>query len=274
MIYVYAITEQVPCEQRGGSAPDDWPPAVDAGYTVMLIPLSQQLAAVASQADPELWSDDPATLAAAAYAHHEVVSAAHHRAPVVPFRFGTVFSTREELILRLAAQASTWLDSLQLVAGCAEWDLCVEIDPPSLRKSLSGGLNTQALALSPGRRYLLERTVERELPALAAERSRALWTRLLTKTQSIARSSVELSSGHRAFLIPQTMTKVFSLLVEEINELEVGLRVTVCGVWPPYSFVGRDLALTAQYALAQTEECPTNRPHAAIQSEAVVASRG
>ena len=25
MIYVYAITEQVPCEQRGGSAPDDWP---------------------------------------------------------------------------------------------------------------------------------------------------------------------------------------------------------------------------------------------------------
>ena len=80
MIYVYASTEQVPCEQRGGSAPDDWPPAVDAGYTVMLIPLSQQLAAVASQADPELWSDDPATLAAAAYAHHEVVSAAHHRA--------------------------------------------------------------------------------------------------------------------------------------------------------------------------------------------------
>ncbi|MCX6604966.1 MAG: GvpL/GvpF family gas vesicle protein [Acidobacteria bacterium] len=272
MIYVYAITEEAPWDQCGGSAPDGWPPAVDANHKVILIPLGQQLAAVASQADPESWSDDPAALAAAAYAHHEVVSAAHHRAPVVPFRFGTVFSTREELILRLAAQASTWLDSLQLVAGCAEWDLCVEVDQSRLRESLSGGLNASASALSPGRRYLLERTLDRELPALAAERSRAVWTRLLTKTQPIARSSVELSSGHRAFLIPQTMTKVFSLLVEEINELEVGLRVTVCGVWPPYSFVGRSLPLKAQHAQAKTEEYPTNPPRAAMQSEAVGAS--
>jgi hypothetical protein len=274
MIYVYAITEAAPGDRLGGSALLEWPPAVEANHPVMLIPLGERLAAVASQADPELWSDDPAALAAAAYAHHEVVFAAHHRAPVVPFRFGTVFSTREELVLRLAAQDALWLDSLQLVAGCAEWDLSVDVDPIRLRQSLRNRLHSPVSALSPGRRYLLERTLDRDLPALVAERSSALWARLLTEARSIARCSVELASGHRAFLIPHKMTKVFSLLVEEINELEVGLRVTVCGVWPPYSFVGRSLPLTAQYDQAQTEKCPTNPPRAAIQPEAMAASRG
>jgi len=267
MIYAYAILR----ERLGVQQP--WPSSLDPNHPVGLLPIDEHLSIVVSTLEEPPETSDAAVLAATACCHHGVVEAAHRRGDVIPLRFGTVFAGVEQLQRQLRAQIDSWISTLNLTQGCSEWDLELTVDSERLRNELLAEKLRALPSASPGRRYLIERAVDRDLTAVAAQRSEDLWQELWQLARGYIRASAERPNGHYAVLIPEDFRNGFPMIVEEINVHAVGLRLSVTGVWPPYSFVGRD---PLQRAQEQEELLATvlNKPRPAVQSAAVGAGPG
>ncbi len=267
MIYAYAILR----ERLGVQQP--WPPALDPNHPVDLLPIDEHLSVVVSSLDEQPETGDAAVLATAACCHHGVVEAAHRRGDVIPLRFGAVFAGVEALQSQLRAKIESWIPTLNLIQGCSEWDLELTVDSDLLRGQLLAEKLRALPSASPGRRYLIERAVDRDLTAVVAQRSADLWQLVWQSARGHIRALAERPNGHYAVLIPEVSRKGFPLIVEEINVRAVGLRLSVTGVWPPYSFVGRD---PLQRAQEQEELTATafNQPSPAVQPASVGAGRG
>jgi len=267
MIYAYAVLR----ERLGVQQP--WPPALDPNHPVGLLPIDEHLSIVVSSLNEPPETGDAAVLATAACCHHGVVEAAHRRGDVIPLRFGAIFDGVEQLQSQLRAKIDSWIPTLNLIQDCSEWDLELTVDSERLRNELLAEKLRALPSASAGRRYLIERAVDRDLTAVVAQRAEALWQELWQLARGYIRAIAERPNGHYALLIPEDFRNGFPLIVEEINVHAVGLRLSVTGVWPPYSFVGRD---PLQRAQEQEELLATvlNEPSPAVQSASVGVGRG
>ncbi len=187
--------------------------------------------------------------------HQKVVEAVMRNSPVLPARFGTLFSCRERLEQLLRVHHDTVARFLDRVADQEEWAV--------------KGLLTRALALEThlaqrlaqegdrleglpaGRRYLeeqrLRRGVERELPRwlreVCQELGAALQDCALHWVQGRLSDRGGNGSGQEmilnwAYLVPKAAAAGFKARIEAANRLHSpnGLVFECTGPWPPYSF--------------------------------------
>ncbi len=243
ILYVYAIAGPA-----AGFDPAPPPPPGLAGAPVLVLPLDAALSAICSHVPAQVVSDDqlldPVAAAEAALAHHAVVEWAHAQATIVPFAFGCAFRSEPDLRHTLLADAASWAQRLAFLDGCEEIEVRLQVDLDHLREqALSEMLAAQGPGLSAGRRYLLERAVERDLAAREAEVTEQAWARLASALEE--RSRAGLLDELRAVSIRPNQARVFLMLktgqgickvVEMSSELESGIRFDVSRPWPPYSF--------------------------------------
>src|SRR5438874_3231108 len=91
-------------------------------------------------------------------AHERVVEALLGDHPVVPMRFGSIFSTPSDVERLLADHSGEFQRLLDRVRGRHEWDVKVHVDASALTRQLI----TEPPDASPGRTYLLRRQAERQ----------------------------------------------------------------------------------------------------------------
>ena len=197
---------------------------------------------------------DLAWIAPRACRHEQVLEQVMRHSPVLPARFGTLFSSTEVLERLLAAHSKAVSQFLQDVAGQAEWALKgflhrAQAERSVIAKELAAR-ETGLATLSPGRRYLQEQKIradaENALRRSLNQACRGLGHELRQHASALVEREVAVQVAQEeietvvnwAFLLPDGEVAKFCSEVELANRTHAtaGLAFRVSGPFPPYSF--------------------------------------
>ena len=269
VIYVYGIAPFANLPASGVSAP-----AGIHGSPVVILPLGATLAAVAGRLEQTSIAGeallDPVAAAEAALAHHSVLEWAHSQSAIIPLAFGSAFGTMLELQSQIGGKREPeWVALLSRLEGCEEVEVRLSIDEDRLRESLLAkriaaqlesmpvesmpaesmpaqsktAQSKTAESMTAGRRYLLERAVNRDLPELLNTATREAWSRwekafaqassrgLLTEVRGAA-----IRPNEARVYLQERSSQALANLAEELSEMELGIHFEIPHPWPPYSF--------------------------------------
>jgi hypothetical protein len=187
--------------------------------------------------------------------HQEVVAGVMRHSPVLPARFGTIFSTMASLEQVLRRRHDTIAAVLERLADREEWAVKGLLDRALAKERLFLGKLAQEAArledLSPGKRYFEEQRLraacDRELPRWLKEVRRELWAdlggyatearerRLLPR--EVTGQGTEMIFNW-AFLVFARDVATFQDRIKVANArlADFDLRLECTGPWPPYSF--------------------------------------
>lgn len=199
--------------------------------------------------------EDLAWVAPRALCHEEVVLSAMERGPVLPVRFGTVFSSLTAAAEPLRQRQDVLMKFFQDTIDKKEWTLKGYVDRPQARAQMTAARlaaeKEQLAGLSPGKRYFLEQKIKG-----AVDKDVAIW--LKGTGRDILRVAREASAGfsecrlqardvtgrdeemffHGALLVPDESVAALEGLMDEWNKRHgsQGLSLELSGPWPPYHF--------------------------------------
>jgi hypothetical protein len=187
--------------------------------------------------------------------HAEVVMAVMRQSPVLPVRFGTLFSSLERLEKLMDKNREKILRFFDRVEAREEWAVkgwIKRMEIQAMLLSRAQAAQGLAPATSPGVRYL-----DRQRHRLAAQKEINPWARALCKdiaadlaghssdfcdrpVQSVGnRDDVGDMMSNWAFLVPRAELALFQERIQEANAVHGprGVYFECSGPWPPYSFV-------------------------------------
>ncbi|MBI4763684.1 MAG: GvpL/GvpF family gas vesicle protein [Deltaproteobacteria bacterium] len=254
-IYLFCLTPEKPLPEVTGTGID--------GEHPLLVEDIGMIAAVFSEVNLEDFTgpeaqarlEDLAWIGPRALCHEEVIMAVMEHVPVLPVRFGTVFSSLEAMKEPLRRHRDTWSSFFRNTAGKKEWSIRAYVDRVQARSQIMNWRlaeeKGQLESLSPGKRYFLEQKIKG-----AVEREVTSWLKgisedILNIVQEVSLSFSErrllsrevtgLDSEmffHGAFLVPDHSVDVLQGLTGDWNSHHEaqGLRLELSGPWPPYHF--------------------------------------
>jgi hypothetical protein len=187
--------------------------------------------------------------------HQEVVAGVMRHSPVLPARFGTIFSSPANLEKLLQDHHDTIDKFLEGVTGKEEWALKGLLNRSGAKEkllSLKLAREEERLgALSSGKRYFQEQRLraacDQELQRWLQEVCRELWADLrdfVVEVRERRLLSREAAGSGRdmvlnwAFLVPEKAAPSLRTRIKEANarHSRCGLVFECTGPWPPYSF--------------------------------------
>jgi len=187
--------------------------------------------------------------------HEEVVEQAMRHSPVLPVRFGTIFSSRESLEMRLEKHHGAISKFLDQVTDKDEWAVKGLLDRARAKDELLPIILArqagQLASLSPGVRYFQEQRMraglEKELNSWLKEVYKEVASVLSHYASDFCERRVlsrEATGSERemvlnwAFLVPRGVVADFRAGIDRANEKHAqrGLVFELTGPWPPYSF--------------------------------------
>jgi len=239
-------------------------PAADGHHALRLFRHLPDVGAVVSEVPEEdfcgpgaeLRMQDLAWVGPRALRHEAVVERVMRDSPVLPVRFGTLFSSQESLAEFLDVHHKTIAQFLEQVSGQDEWSVKGLLDRQQAAQALISATlvarHEELATLPPGRRYFEEQrrraATERELSLWLKETCRQVASGLLRQASNFCECPVVLretaDSGvelvlNWAFLLPRSATTAFRAQIGELNAHHArrGLTLELSGPWPPYRFV-------------------------------------
>jgi hypothetical protein len=252
-VYVY-------CFARSDLAPSIEGKGVDGQHPVFLHAF-QDIAAAASMISLEEFCgpsaesrmQDLSWVGPRACRHEEVVEEVMRYSPVMPARFGTIFSSLERLDEALRKHRDAMSRFLGWVADKDEWGVRALLDRAKAKMELFSAavvVHEERLSLfPPGTRYFEEQRIrtgaEKELAAWLKAVCRKVGDDLTSRASQCRERKVACRDGtaaetvvNWAFLVPRNVAGDFRARVDRANEEHHGrgLVFEATGPWPPYSF--------------------------------------
>ena len=188
--------------------------------------------------------------------HEAVIEEVMEHSPVLPARFGTLFSSLPALAEFMDAHREAISQFLQRVTGRREWSVKGRLDRKRAQQALASerrtGEEERMSRLAEGARYFAQRScrqhAERELAGWL-ERTMQHVAHNLAEHATDFRECAPLSPGRSdegveevlnwAFLLPQSALSPFLRDLERANleHARQGLQFEPSGPWPPFRFV-------------------------------------
>jgi len=186
--------------------------------------------------------------------HQQVIEAVMAQSPVLPVRFGAVFSSLEALAEFLSDQADTIAAFLDQLVDRQEWDVkmvldveqmsaCLRVNDPILAE------RQRQLPEAPGTRYFQERRLRtdahREARRRAREESQEIHEQLQAQAVKVRPLALRNPPGsgremvfHDAVLLPVASVASVLARLREMSDRYAGqgLELEFSGPWPPYNF--------------------------------------
>ena len=254
-IYLFCLTPASPLPEIAGTGID--------GEHPLFIEAIGNVAAVLAEVNLDDFSGPTAQekmeeltwVAPRALRHEEVIMAAMKLGPVLPVRFGTVFSSLAAAAEPLQHSQDAFGKFFQFAAGKQEWTLKGYVNLPQARARMSAERRAaeeeQLAGLSPGKRYFLEQkikgAVDKDVTALLKDVGREI--RNVAREMSIGFSECRLQSRevtgsdeemffHGALLVPEGSVAALEGVIDTWNTRKeaLGLQIDLSGPWPPYHF--------------------------------------
>lgn len=187
--------------------------------------------------------------------HQEVVAGVMRHSPVLPARFGAIFSSAASLKKLLHHRHDAIYAFLERLTGQEEWAVKGMLDRAGAKEKLFTLKLAREAAhldgLSPGKRYFQEQRLraacDQELPGWLQGLCRELWADLREYAAEVRERrllSREATGSDKdmilnwAFLVPEDAALRFQahIQVANLQFAERGLMFECTGPWPPYSF--------------------------------------
>ena len=187
--------------------------------------------------------------------HQEVVAGVMRHSPVLPVRFGTIFSSLANLGKVLQRHSDIIAGFLERRTDQEEWAVKGMLDRFGAKEklfSLKLAREAESLeTLSPGKRYFEEQRLraacDQELQRWLQKVCREVWTDLgdyaveVRERRLLSREATGSDKDmvwNWALLMPRQAVGGFQALIQDVNAqyAERGLRLDCTGPWPPYSF--------------------------------------
>jgi len=258
LIYLYCVTNEVP-ELKGV-----YPHTKDFGVGVYFVH-HQGIYAVVSKVKESEFSEENLKKNLAnfewirekASIHEKVIEGVMKGACVIPFKFGTIFNTEDNLKTMLEEHVGKFKDRLKYLEGKEEWGVKIYCDMERLRGSLIRedkeilGIDKEISSSSPGKAFLLKKKKGELLSTVVNKKineygqdsferlsKQSLQTRinkLLPKEVTERKDDMILNS---AFLVDKNKVGAFINIVDilKAQHEERGLFFDCTGPWPPYNF--------------------------------------
>jgi hypothetical protein len=254
-IYLFCLTPAEPFPEIAGTGID--------GEHPLFVEITGEVAAVLAEvhledftgpeAQPKM--EDLAWIGPRALRHEEVVLSAMEQGPVLPVRFGTVFSSLTAAAEPLRQRQDILMKFFRETIDKKEWTLKGYVDRPQARSRMTAvrlaAEKEQLAGLSPGKRYFLEQkikgAVDKDVAKWLKEMERDILT--IAKKMSVEFSECRLQSQdvtgrneemffHGALLLPDASMEILEGMANEWNKRHEaqGLSVELSGPWPPYHF--------------------------------------
>jgi hypothetical protein len=200
---------------------------------------------------------DPQWVAEKVMRHQAVAAYFSEDHPIIPLRFGVMYSQLKHLSTMLAERQKTFTAALDRVEGSQEWALNIYVDKAALAGKLRAlspklaELDARAKSASPGQAYLLEKQVERlhasEMKAYLKRAADQIATELEPQALESKRMSVsDLESkqerpvaGKVIYLVKKSKLRSFKAAAQKLAQkhAESGFLMELTGPWPPYNFI-------------------------------------
>jgi len=254
-IYLFCLIPGSPLRSIAGTGID--------GEHPLFVEVVGDVAAVLSEVNLDDFSgpeakekmEDLAWVAPRALRHEEVVMAAMAHGPVLPVRFGTVFSSLAAAAAPLHQRRDALDKFFRDTAGKQEWTLKGYVNLPQARARMTAvcmaAEKEQLAGLSPGKRYFLEQkikaTVDKDVAAWLKEMGRDIL--IIAREASLGFSECRLQSRevtgrdeemffHGALLVPDRSVAALEGAMDAWNTRREaqGLQIGLSGPWPPYHF--------------------------------------
>jgi hypothetical protein len=181
----------------------------------------------------------PTVPRATAYAW--VVAALHKVATVVPFRYGNLLETREQVLELMRVHREEFLQSLEEVQGCDEMGLRILLEN---RPHLACAQPACAAPGGTGREFLEGRRAhyaaeecDEALAAQAAAEARGALEGLAVKCRVECPGPADGRLLSLFFLVRRENVERFREAFGQFQQ-ETSAKMLLTGPWPPYNFVG------------------------------------
>ncbi|MEI7671491.1 MAG: GvpL/GvpF family gas vesicle protein [Deltaproteobacteria bacterium] len=187
--------------------------------------------------------------------HETVVLSAMEQGPVLPVRFGTVFSSLAAAAEPLRQRQDVLMKFFRDTSDKKEWTLKGYVDRSQARARMTAirlaAEKEQLAELSPGKRYFLEQKIKGEVDKDVAAWLKEMGRDLISgaKKLSVGFSACRLQSqditgrdeemfSHGALLVPDGSMAALEGMTDEWNKRHEsqGLSAELSGPWPPYHF--------------------------------------
>ena len=254
-IYLFCLTPASPLQEITGTGID--------GEHALFVQAFGNVAAVLAEVDLDDFSGPEAKekmgdltwVAPRAIRHEEVILSAMERGPVLPVRFGTVFSSLAAAAEPLRQRQDALEKYFRDTAGKQEWTLKGYVSMPQARARMTAvrlaAENEQLAGLSPGKRYFLEqkiksavdtdmslwlKDIERDILRVAREASVG-FSECRLQSREVSGREVEMFF-HGAFLVPDRSATILHGITNQWNTRHEpqGLNIRLSGPWPLYHF--------------------------------------
>lgn len=168
--------------------------------------------------------------------HQQVVSEVAAQMPIVPARFGTIFSGEAALLKNVAGRSKALAKVFDRVAGADEWGVKVFAEKPTAPAAKP--------AARSGKEYLQRKAAQIKQRPERADPELQKFATALEKVASDSAPSGKVSGTQPSllwqatFLVPRGRQKQWEKVLGGFVERWNGLRrIELNGPWPPYSFV-------------------------------------
>ena len=254
-IYLFCLIPAAPLPKITGNGMD--------GEHPLFIEVIGEVAAVLAEVNIEDFTgpesqakmEDLTWVAPRALRHEKVVLSAMEQGPVLPVRFGTVFSSIEAAAEPLRQRQDVLMKFFQDTIDKKEWTLKGYVDRSQARARMTAARlaaeKEQLTGLPPGKRYFLEQkikgAVDKDVTVWLKEMGRDILS--VAKKTSVGFSECRLQSQdvtgrdeemffHGALLVPDASRENMQRLLSDWNAAHqvAGLLLELSGPWPPYHF--------------------------------------
>jgi hypothetical protein len=254
-IYLFCLTPETTLPELKGTGID--------GLHPLFVEVIGDVAAVLAEVNIEDFTgpesqekmEDLKWVAPRALCHEEVILTVMEQGPVLPVRFGTVFSSLTAAVEPLRRRQDVLMKFFQDTIDKKEWTLKGYVDRPQARARMTAARlaaeKEQLAGLSPGKRYFLEQKIKE-----AVDKDVAIWLKEIerdilrvARKVSVGFSECRLQSRdvtgrdeemlfHGALLVPDGSVAVLEGMTDEWNKLHEfqGISLELSGPWPPYHF--------------------------------------
>lgn len=225
-----------------------------AGEAPLQVRVHGQVAAICCAVPLQEWTGeqgeahlkDLSWLGPRALRHEQVVEQMRSASPVLPLRFGCLFSSAERLDGLLHREQERIAAFLEKAAHEEEWSLQGMLDLEACQEAMfAADPRVARLPASSGARYLMEQKLRKD-----AERSARAWAQEAEATVLqaleglvLARRPLRAGEGifHWALLVPGGAEAELAKRLEPLAAplLAHGLQLTARGPWPIYNFAPR-----------------------------------
>jgi hypothetical protein len=254
LVYLYCVTAQPPDLARVADRPDELYLVREAGLCAVVSHVE------ASQFEPARLRRNLENLewvAAETTKHERIVEAVMRDRCAVPFRFGTLFRTDENLMLQLRTNGAQLKTLLEHLEDKAEWGVKAYCDTQSLENNIRSqdgpvsDLNEAIRRAAPGRAFLLKKKREDLVKAALVDGLDQYAAQMVAALQTVSvqmRMNKILPPGmtdrsgimilNVALLVANHDVPTFLDMAHALNEryVDQSIAVECSGPWPPYNF--------------------------------------